>query len=141
MKRIYHHWEKWECFRAGMYETVPPDGYTPESAKLAYRDFLADIDRFSRACQRVLDTWVYSCEQFLSNDNINRIAWIGQASMCIDTGVPCCFRGGFKLLTPTQQRMANSVAAEYLQKWIRSKAYAVQANQSVHSAMETARLL
>ncbi len=140
MKRIYHHWGRWECFKAGMYEGAPPAGYTADSAKEAYRDFLADAPRFSAAMQRVLDEWPNSCDQFLSNDSINRIAWLGQASMCIDTGVPMCFRGGFKLLSAAQQKTANALAAEFFKKWIRSKANAVQQNQSVHRAMEEARL-
>lgn len=123
-----------------MYESAPPAGLTADTAKEAYRDFLADTPRFAAAMQRVLNEWPNSCDQFLSNDSINRIAWLGQASMCIETGVPMCFRGGFKLLSATQQKTANALAAEFFKKWVRSKAYAVQKDQSIHSTVEEARL-
>ena len=122
MKRIYHHWEKWECFKAGFYETSPPPGITAEQATEEYAIFLRDTARFEAALQRVLLEWKYSCEQFLSNEHLNRIAWLGQASMCIATGVPSCFRGGFKLLSDADQATANAKADEYLQRWLTNHA-------------------
>lgn len=134
IKRIYHHWEKWECCRAGFYATVPPDGMDANAACVAYREFLADIPRFERAMQRVINEWPNSCEQFLSNVHINRIAWLGQAAMCIETGVPSCFRAGFKLLTAKQQTTADAAAARTLQFWMKEK-YATK-NSRVHRAVE-----
>ena len=116
MKRKYHHWEKWECFKAGFYDTT----HASNNPQEAYRDFLADIPRFEKALQRVLSEWPVSCEQFLTNTHINRIAWLGQASMCIETGVPSVFRGGFKLLTPAQQELANSAAERTLEQYAKT---------------------
>ena len=77
-----------------------------ESAS-AYAEFLSDGTKFHSAMQRVLNEWPIACEQFLSNESINRIAWLGQAAMCIETGIPCKFRYGFALLTDGQQQIAN----------------------------------
>lgn len=140
MRRIYHHWETWECFKAGFYETSPPDGMDADQATGAYRDFLADIARFNSAMARVLAEWPHSCEQFLSNPNINRIAWLGQSAMCIDTGVPSVFRGGFKLLTPQQQRAANRAAEIVLEQWLITNATDAHESSGVHQAMEGLRL-
>lgn len=131
MIRIYHHWEKWECFRAGMYETVPPPGLSADECRRAYADFLTNDARFSMAMQRVLDEWPNSCDQFLSNEDINRVAWMGQASMCIETGVPCVFRGGFKLLSKKQQDRANALAAEYVKKWSKNERLHGRQSQSI----------
>jgi hypothetical protein len=49
---------------------------------------------------------------------MNRIAWLGQASLCYATGIPSTFRAGFNLLTPEQQNKANTIALEYLNKWL-----------------------
>jgi len=117
MKRIWHHWEKWECVPAGMYETLPPDGISSDDAPEEYRKFLSDLPRFESALFRVLIEWPISCEQFLSNPSINHIAWLGQASMCIETGVPACFRAGFKRLTDDQQAEANALADNYRLIW------------------------
>lgn len=118
MKRIFHTWEKWECYPAGFYEDNPPDGMTPKEATHAYRDFLADIPRFERALERVTTEWVKSCEHYLSNDTMNRIAWLGQASMCIETRVPAAFRSGFNLLSKEQQRAADEAALRALNRWL-----------------------
>lgn len=121
MNRIYHHFERWECVKAGFYETAPPHGIHKELAKKMYAEFLSNIPRFEKALERVLKEWPFSCDQFLSNDNINRIAWLGQASMCIETGIPSDFKSGFRLLTLDQQRIANKTAQVYLDKWLKGK--------------------
>jgi hypothetical protein len=119
MKRIYHHWETWECVQAGMYSSLSDIDH--EDTLERYAEFLRDIPRFRAALERVLSEWPISCEQFLSNDSINRIAWLGQASMCIDTGIPRLFRGGFKLLSDSEQRSANAAAQDALTTWYRYK--------------------
>lgn len=118
MKRIYHTWDKWECYPAGFYENNPPDGMTPNQATIAYTTFLRDLPRFGRALERVLAEWPNSCEHYLSNENMNRIAWLGQASMCIETRVPAAFRGGFNLLSPEEQSAANLLALKWLNVWL-----------------------
>lgn len=117
MKQIYHHWEKWECYKAGFFNTTI--NVSDEDARIMYRNFLSDLPRFEKSLNRVLNEWKYSCEQFLSNESMNRIAWLGQASMCIETGIPSCFRGGFKLLTEEQQYKANKMAEKYLKIWLK----------------------
>ena len=118
MKRIYHTWEKWECYPAGFYEDNAPAGMEPKEALERYRDFLRDTPRFEMALERVLLEWPRSCEHYLSNENMNRIAWLGQAAMCIDTGVPSVFRGGFNLLSEEEQATANAVALKALNRWL-----------------------
>ena len=118
MKRIYHTWDRWECYPAGFYENQPPAPMTPSEAIALYAELLRDPPRFEAALKRVLAEWPRSCEHYLSNDKMNRIAWLGQASMCIATGVPACFRGGFNLLTEEERRFANLMALEALNAWL-----------------------
>jgi hypothetical protein len=118
VKRIYHTWDKWECYPAGFYETKPPNGMTPREATDAYAAFLRDSKRFNAALKRVIGEWKNSCEHYLTNVNMNRIAWLGQAAMCIDTGVPACFRGGFNRLSEQEQSEANHIALKWLNIWL-----------------------
>ena len=118
LTRIYHPWWKWECYLAGFYGTVAPWGLSPDDAREFYRVFLADLDWFDTAITTVFMDWPHSCEQFLTNPSINRIAWLGQASMCAHTGVPSAFRGGFKLLTVDQRRAANALAEKRIAEWM-----------------------
>lgn len=118
VKRKYHHWEEWECYKNGFFDTFPPEGMTKEDAETEYCIFLSNLDRFSDGMERVFREWPNSCEQFLTNPTMNRIAWLGQSAMCIETGVPACFRGGFKLLSQESQDKANKLAKEYLIRWL-----------------------
>lgn len=116
--RIFHTFDKWECAKAGFYESKPPKGMSAEQCKEAYRDLLADDDAFRAALERVITEWKHSCEHYLTNAAMNRIAWLGQASLCIALGIPSEFRSGFTLLTEEQQSNANQIALEALNKWM-----------------------
>jgi hypothetical protein len=116
--RIFHTYDKWECAKAGFYETKPPKGMKSDDCKSAYAAFLSDAARFEIGLIRVISEWKNSCEHYLTNNSMNRIAWLGQAAMCIETGVPSEFRGGFSLMTKEQQEEANLLALKYLNKWM-----------------------
>lgn len=120
MKRIYHTWDKWECYPAGFYESKHPT-LDDETCRNEYAKFLRDIPRFYAAAYAVLALWPRSCEHYLSNENMNRIAWIGQSAMCYDTGIPAVYRGGFMRLTPDEQAAANECALGVLNFWLRSR--------------------
>jgi len=115
--RVFHTYEKWECYQAGLYNTTMP-GMTQDEAEEAYREFLADDDAFRAALEVVTTEWVNSCEHYLTNVSMNRLAWLGQASACYAKGLPATYRGGFNLLTPEEQAKANDTALEYLNKWL-----------------------
>lgn len=116
--RIFHEWQDWECYPAGFYSDKPPKGMTAEQCEEAYRDFLADIPRFASALNGVITEWKNSCEHYLTNERMNRIAWLGQASMCKDSGVSSRFCGGYNLLTDEQKKAADMKALEYLNIWL-----------------------
>lgn len=114
--RIFHTYEKWECYKAGFYENKV-QGKTKDECEKIYMDMLKNIDAFSVALNRVITEWTHSCEHYLTNEKMNRIAWLGQASVCIAYGIPSIFRGGFNLLSEEEQKRANETALLYLNKW------------------------
>lgn len=116
--RVYHTWDKWECYRAGFYDERPRDGVTVEAGEELYRDFLADPIRFGAALEVVTTQWKHSCEHYLTNERMNRIAWLGQASVAQALGLPSCCRGGYHRLTQEQKNAADALALEYLNRWL-----------------------
>lgn len=116
--RIFHTFDKWECYKAGFYKSTKA-GLSMEDGEKMYRDFLSDDLRFREALEGVISEWKYSCEHYLTNKSMNRIAYLGQAAMCYATGVPSSYRGGFHLLTQEEQNKANLTALEYLNKWMK----------------------
>ncbi len=117
--RIFHTHDKWECYKAGFYDSSKP-GMTKDEAQEAYREFLADPKRFEAGLKIVIKEWKHSCEHYLTNGAMNRIAWMGQAAACAAINIPAEFRGGFNLLTQEQQLAANRLALKYLNKWLKA---------------------
>jgi hypothetical protein len=115
--RIFHTYDKWECFKAGFYNTTK-EGYTQFQGEREYYLLLSDEDTFRNALQGVITEWKYSCEHYLTNKSMNRIAWLGQASLSYAKGIPAVYRGGFNLLSEEQKESANRLAFEYLNKWL-----------------------
>jgi hypothetical protein len=128
--RVFHKWHDWECYKAGFYNTTKP-GMTKHECEQAYREFLSDTKRFSDTLEHIIVEWKNSCEHYLTNTAMNRIAWLGQAAICYAEGIPSVFRGGFDLLSTEQQDAANNVALTYLNKWL-------VANGRPHVGMEEA---
>lgn len=121
MKRIYHTWDKWECYPAGFYENKSKLDISSDQAEQMYAKFLSDSSAFEAALSRVVNEWKNSCEHYLSNENMNRIAWLGQASACIALGLPACHRGGFNLLSADEQLAANELALKWLNVWLEKR--------------------
>ncbi len=116
--RILHTWDKWECYRAGFYAEAAPEGVTQEQGEEIYREFLADSARFEDALRHITSEWKHSCEHYLTNDRMNRIAWLGQASVAYAHHIPCCCRGGYHRLTDEQKHAADDLALKYLNVWL-----------------------
>lgn len=117
-ERIFRTFDKWECHKAGFY-AGKKDGMTAEQCEKAYAEYLSDSERFKEGLDGVLNEWINSCEHYLTNKAMNRIAWLGQAAMCYSTGVPSKFCAGFNLLSPEQQDKANQIALDALNFWMK----------------------
>lgn len=83
-----------------------------------YAEFLNNSELFEETLKRVVSEWKHSCEHYLTNRSMNRIAWLGQAAMCLHTGVPSRYCSGFGLLTEDQKEKANRIALKYLNIWL-----------------------
>ena len=119
--RIYHTWDKWEAYDAGFFDNVPRNRtLTANSCKAMYAAFLRDTPRFEAALEGVLQDWPNSTEHNLLNDRMNRIAWLGQAAMCYDSGIPAAFCNGYSLMTPDEQHRADVSALKYLNRFLTS---------------------
>lgn len=140
MKRVYHTWDKWECYPAGFYEPKPPKGMTEEQARKEYATFLRDSPRFAEALRGVLAEWPNSCEHYLTNERMNRIAWLGQAAMCYATGVSSEFRSGYNRLTANEKRQADQTALDALNQWLTDRGEPIVPNLEAAASRTKANL-
>lgn len=133
MERIFHTWDKWECYPAGFYENKPPKGMTNEQAEEKYRELLADSDLFADVLSKIIEEWPHSCEHYLTNENMNRIAWMGQAALAYEYNIPARFRGGYNKLDDNQKKKADDVALEYINKWMIKNGYEELTHETIKS--------
>lgn len=108
MKRIYHHYENWEDYKAGMYRTdIINESFFINKATL----MLCDNSLFLETCIEILNNWVFSSEANLTNSECNRKAWLGQAACCYKFNVPeILTRKAWNNLCNEQQFKANKIA-------------------------------
>ena len=67
---------------------------------------------------KVIEKWIYSCEHNLTNDSMNKIAYIGQAACCLYADVPCDLTmRGWKLLTQDVRNRSDKIANKVINKW------------------------
>jgi len=136
MERIYHTWDKWECYPAGFYENKAPGSMTDEEAEQKYKELLSDLDAFGAALDSVISAWKNSCEHYLTNPNMNRIAWLGQAALACAHGIPSRYRGGYNLLSDQEQEAADLKALEYMNKWMMANGHPEIAWEEAQSRTE-----
>lgn len=117
MKRIYHPWNKWEDYRCNFYGGVGT--FDKTNSLQTYASLLSDLPRFESALKTIIDEWRHSCEHNLSNESMNRVAYLGQASCALVYNVPhnVCM-GGYNLLTDEQKAAADAMALKYLNIWL-----------------------
>jgi hypothetical protein len=134
--RIYHTWDKWECYPAGFFEVRAPKGLTDEDCLTLYAQLLRDIPEFKRVMLCVIKDWANSCQHNLTNERMNRIAWMGQAALCYKHGIPAKYRGGYHTLSEEEQAAADQAALEVINLWMEANGYNLQTLETIESKTE-----
>jgi hypothetical protein len=120
MDRTYHSYKKWEDYRAGFYNNC--SGSVKKEMIEQVIIMFSDAKLTKKYMEQVITDWVYSCEHNLSNDSLNKIAYIGQAACCIFAGVPSTVTmEAWNLLTPEIQERADRIANHILNTWIKNQ--------------------
>jgi hypothetical protein len=120
MKRIYHKWELWEDYKNGFYNNV-----SKKDKGVLINNV---IEMFScekltdKYMNRVINEWVFSCEQNLTNESMNKIAYIGQAAACLYCGASnTVTMYSWKLLTNEIRERADKIASKKIIQWKRNR--------------------
>jgi len=117
-QRIFHTYDKWECYPAGFYESKL-EGKSHEECEEIFKRILSSECDFSVALDGVITNWKYSCEHYLTNRSMNRIAWLGQAAVCYASGVPSRYSSAWFDIPKEKRNKANEIALQYLNKWLK----------------------
>ena len=115
--RIFHTFDKWECHKAGFYKSTK-DGWSHEECENEFKRVLSDQKLFGDILSKIIVEWKYSCEHYLTNSSMNRIAWLGQAAVCYHSGVPSRYSSAWFDIDEKTREEANATALIYLNKWL-----------------------
>jgi hypothetical protein len=116
MERIFHHYNKWEDYHAGMYDECK-EGRAERVIKAA--EILGTPDICRKAMEKVVAEWKIATEYNFSNAEINRKAWLGQAACSCYAGIhEDETREAWGIMTESQRIEANSIASDIIKKWL-----------------------
>lgn len=118
IKQVFHHYEKWEDFKAGQFRAVGCDMAANEELIGLAMQLLSNTENLYEAMTSVTLDWVIAAETNLTNRSINRRAWLGQAACCYEFSVPedLTKAAWWRISTPERDR-ANGVADRVITEW------------------------
>lgn len=117
-KRIFHTYDKWEITNNWFFATKV-EWKSHNECEQDYYNVLSNEKLFSEILERVINEYTYSCEHYLTNSAMNRIAWLWQVAVLYHTWTPSKYSSWWNLLNKEQQEKANLIALDYLNKWFK----------------------
>lgn len=128
MKRLFKKYTDWEDYKNGMYEISNLDDTDLIKKSV---NLLSDSDLFLSTCKLVVKEWPVTSSVHLTNNTINKKAWLGQASCNYLYNVPeTLTRMAWGLLDCTFQDKANAIAETVINSYLNNLENAH--NQKLH---------
>lgn len=114
LERVYHPVDTWEEVSFNMWGDVKDKKWSLDAAI----NFTGDHVEYGKFMRRVTAEWPYSCENALTDQYINRRAWLGHAAVALALHIPeDITRTAWKHLNYEQQLLANKEADAAIQAW------------------------
>jgi len=122
IERIYHHHDKWEDYKAGFYDNI--SGKDKELMIQKVVELFSNPKLTEEYMQKATKEWFFSCEHNLTNESMNKIAYIGQAACCLYGGVPNIITMySWKFLDNKYRIKSDKIASKILKIWTQEKKY------------------
>lgn len=113
-ERVYHPVTQWEEIAHNMWGEVA-DRQAAIASAIA---FTGDHRSYGKSMMRVVLEWPISCENALTDNNLNRRAWVGHAAVALAIGIPeDITRIAWGHLTDEQRILANKEADRAIHVW------------------------
>lgn len=112
--KVYHPVHLWEEISHNMWGEVEDKGGALGKAI----EFTGDHILYGKHMMRVIKEWPYSCENALTDNSINKKAWIGHAACALAMLCPeDIVRKAWGYLTDEQRLLANGQAIAAIGHW------------------------
>jgi len=122
MKRIYYPYWLWEDYKCGFYNNCSGNIKQQKIDKCLEMFNSKELTKLNMF--RVINEWKYSCEHNLTNESLNKIAYIGQGACCLYANIPNIITMEcWSMLTKEVQDRSNLIAQEVLNYWIENNKY------------------
>lgn len=116
MDRIYHRYEKWECHKHGFFNNSAGEDKKSKIKKVI--ELFENPELTREYMKKVLEEWKYSSEHNLTNDSLNKIAWLGQAACCLYDSIPSTITmEAWHKVKKEFRDIADSIAKELIIKY------------------------
>lgn len=116
LKRVYHSWDKWEDHKHGFYDNISGRNKNEMMKKVV--EMFSDSEITELMMDKVIKEWKYSCEHNLTNYQLNRVAWLGQAACCLFAGVPSTITmEAWSLVDKDKRDIADLIAIKLIKDW------------------------
>lgn len=114
--RIYHPYILWEDYKAGFYDNV--SGENKKQMIESVIEFFSNPELTRSFMMKVVKEWKYSCEHNLTNESMNKIAYIGQGACCIYGGIPSTVTMEAWSKVPKEHQLeADKIALSVIEHW------------------------
>ena len=115
--RIFHPYWLWEDYKAGFYDNCSGSEKKEFLSKCLELFNSEKLTRFYM--NEVINKWKFSCEHNLTNEALNRIAYLGQGACCLYAKIPSTVTmEAWSLLSKDVQKRSDKIAEETLNKWL-----------------------
>lgn len=116
MKQVFAHYEYWEDYQSGMYNT---NNIQRKDAKvIAAINLLSDCSLFYETMELLSQEWKICFSVNMTNNQQNRRAWLGAAACMYKFGTPeFLTRVAWNLLDKNVQDAANKTADKFISKF------------------------
>lgn len=119
LKQIYHPYWLWEDWKLGFYNSFSTEEKKQKQPKVI--EMFCNEKETEYYMRKVVKEWKYSCEQNLTNTQMNRIAWLGQGACLLHSKSPSeLTMETWKYIPEENQKIANSIAEKIINNYVKS---------------------
>lgn len=117
VKQIYHPYWLWEDWKNGFYNSFSVSEKKVKSKEII--NLFKDPEKTEYYMNKVIKDWKYSCEQNLTNIQMNRVAWLGQSACLLHSNSPSeLTMDTWKYVPLKYQKIANKIAEKIIKNYV-----------------------
>jgi hypothetical protein len=114
LHRVYRQVYDWEEMKFNMWGSIE----NKEECINKAIEFMNNTSLFGIWMNKVIDNWIVSCENALTDYSMNRIAWLGQAAVAYALQIPeNITRTAWSKLNEKRQLLANGESERAILRW------------------------